>query len=394
MEFTKSNLKNLHKLNHESQTKLPSTLICFSHLRWNFVYQRPQHLLTRYATLFNVFYVEEPIWDEQHEARLNFTLQDDNLWVITPHLKPYGTKELDDLILKNMLDKFLKGKDLNDIAFWYYTPMALAFSGHLQPGLVVYDCMDELSNFKNAPPELRQLEEELLQKADIVFTGGHSLYQAKKHLHQNIFPFPSSIDKKHFEQARTNKQQPGDQAILPAPRLGFYGVIDERFDIDLIREVAEQKPEWQIVLLGPVVKIDPATLPQLPNIHYLGGKSYNELPAYLSGWDIALIPFLLNDATRFISPTKTPEYLAAGIPVISTAISDVVSPYGENNYVEIATNAESFIQAGEKLLNAPKEEWLLSVDEFLTKQSWSLTFKHMLEAINNTIKKKFSNHKS
>lgn len=314
MDAIKSTLKTTNVLHNDSESKLPSTLICFSHLRWNFVYQRPQHLLTRYATLFNVYFVEEPMYDAPGEPYLNFTLQEESLWVITPHLKWGFSKDENDKVQKQLLDKMLKGRDVSEMIFWYYTPMALSFSRHYTAGLTIYDCMDELSNFKNAPAELKELENLLLEKADIVFTGGHSLYQAKKHSHKNIFPFPSSIDKKHFEQARTNKSQPADQENIPSPRLGFYGVIDERFDIDLIKGIAELRPDWHLVLLGPVVKIDPATLPKLPNIHFLGGKSYEQLPTYLSGWDVALIPFLLNDATRFISPTKTPEYLAAGIP--------------------------------------------------------------------------------
>ncbi|TDH28866.1 glycosyltransferase family 1 protein [Segetibacter sp. 3557_3] len=388
MEAIESNLKKQNLLNDDNDPRLPSTLICFSHLRWNFVYQRPQHLLTRYATLFNVYFVEEPYFDAKADPYLTFTVQEDSLWVVAPHLKPGNSNEENDKQLKKMLDKFLDGKDLSDMIFWYYTPMALSFSRQYTPALTIYDCMDELSMFKNAPKQLRELEDLLLSRADIVFTGGHSLYQAKKHLHDNIFPFPSSIDKKHFEQARTNKEQPTDQESIGGPRLGFYGVIDERFDIDLIKGIAELRPEWQLVLLGPVVKIDPSTLPKLPNIHFLGGKTYDQLPSYLSGWDIALIPFMLNDATRFISPTKTPEYLAAGIPVISTPIKDVVNPYGEQNYVEIAADAQGFVDAAERQLSADREEWLTRVDEFLTQQSWSLTFENMMQELTRTLQTK------
>ena len=245
--------------------------------------------------------------------------------------------------------------------------------------------MDELSNFKFAPPELSAHEADLFNRADIVFTGGHSLYEAKKNKHKNIFPFPSSIDKGHFEQARKIESEPEDQQNIPHPRLGFYGVIDERFDIDLISEMADKKPDWHFVLLGPVVKIDPATLPNLPNIHFLGGKSYNQLPAYLSGWDVALIPFLLNESTRYISPTKTPEYLSAGVPVISTAIHDVVSPYGEEGLVKIASTHNEFIEAAEELLNMDVATFLPVADAFLSKQSWTLTFENMKERISQTL---------
>jgi UDP-galactopyranose mutase len=266
--------------------------------------------------------------------------------------------------------------------------MALKFSGHLTPAITLYDCMDELSNFKFAPPELKDLENELFQRADVVFTGGHCLYEHKRSRHHNIYPFPSSIDKKHFQQARQVKSEPEDQKNIPGPKLGFYGVIDERFDIDLVREMAEKRPDWHFILLGPVVKIDPATLPQLPNLHFLGGKSYDELPQYVSGWDVALIPFLLNEATQFISPTKTPEYLAAGAPVVSSAIRDVVKPYGESGIVKIASNADEFIEAAEEYMQMDKQTWLPAVDEFLADNSWSNTFTDMMKKINATI-----NHK-
>ena len=391
MEFIKSNLSNTNALTNEPSINIPTTLICFSHLRWDFVYQRPQHLLTRFATMFNVFFVEEPYFDAPGEPTLSFNLRDENLWVVTPHLA-HGTHIADAIkIQKKLLDKFLTKSNPSEYLFWYYTPMALSFSGHYDPAFVVYDCMDELSNFKFAPPELAVFEKELFSKADIVFTGGHSLFEAKKNHHNNIFPFPSSIDKKHFEQARTHEDEPYDQINIPYPRLGFYGVIDERFDIELIENMALQRPDWNFVLLGPIVKIDPASLPKLNNIYFLGGKSYNELPAYLSTWNIALIPFLLNDATRYISPTKTPEYLAAGVPVISTPIRDVVYPYGEEGFVKIANDAAGFINAAEELMKMDKETWIPEVDEYLSAQSWSLTFTDMMKKINSTLIQKSIN---
>jgi glycosyltransferase involved in cell wall biosynthesis len=230
------------------------------------------------------------------------------------------------------------------------------------------------------------LERRLLAKADLVFTGGHSLYESKKQQHSNIHPFPSSIDKQHFAQSRNVKTQPADQKDIVGPKLGFYGVIDERFDIELIGNMASLRPEWQFILIGPVVKIDEATLPRNKNIHYLGQKSYQELPAYLSGWDIALIPFQLNESTRFISPTKTPEYLAAGIPVISTPIRDVVKPYGIKKLVHIASNCDEFIEAIEtEFEKTNSAEWLIEVDDFLKDISWDNTFESMVKNMHITL---------
>lgn len=362
-----------------------SDLICFSHLRWNFVYQRPQHLLSRFANHTRVFFFEEPIYhDAPDKLHINETLK--NVYVVVPHLQHGGTIENSILKQRNMLNDLISVMEINTYFTWYYTPMALPFTDHLEPAMIVYDCMDELSAFKFAPPALKENEKILLSKSDVVFTGGYSIYEAKKETHPNIYPFPSSIDKEHFATARTLKSEPADQAQIPHPRFGFYGVIDERFDIDMIAEAAQARPEWQFVLIGPVVKIDPETLPRLNNIHYLGGKNYNELPQYLSGWDVAIIPFAMNESTRFISPTKTPEYLAAGKPVISTPIKDVVSPYGDNKLVHIAANAKQFIKCGEAILKTKNAKaWLNKVDAFLAGNSWDRTWSQMAKHIETTM---------
>ncbi|HSU49875.1 MAG TPA: UDP-galactopyranose mutase [Segetibacter sp.] len=385
MEVTNGIFKTNNGYQLDGASNNPSTLICFSHLRWNFVYQRPQHLLSRFATIYTVYFVEEPFHDAQGEPTLSFTPKSDNLWIVTPHLPARISQEETERLQKNLLDKFLKSKNLDDLIFWYYTPMALAFSGHIKPALTIYDCMDELSHFKNAPARLTDFENDLFKKADIVFTGGQCLYEYKKDKHKNIYAFPSSIDKKHFEQARTVKEEPVDQKNIKGPKLGFYGVIDERFDIELIKNMAELRPEWNFVLLGPVVKINPNSLPHQPNVHLLGGKNYDELPKYVSGWDVALIPFAINESTRFISPTKTPEYLAAGVPVVSTPITDVINPYGDKGLVKIGSTAEEFIAAAEDYMMMNKENWMPEVDEFLADKSWSSTFMEMMKKINATL---------
>jgi glycosyltransferase involved in cell wall biosynthesis len=366
-------------------------LICFSHLRWDFVYQRPQHLISRFAKNYRVFFVEEPMFDTE-EDYLEVGERDKNLYVVIPHIKGGGSEEVLAKQIR-LLDEFFVEYKIDKYKFWYYTPMALAFSSHYSPDLIIYDCMDELSAFKFAPEELKNFENELFYKSDIVFTGGNTLYESKKHKHSNIHPFPSSIDKHHFEQARQVTSEPADQKNIPHPRLGFYGVVDERFDINLIKEMAEKKPDWHFVILGPVVKIDPASLPSLPNTHFLGSKNYKELPDYVGGWDIALIPFLINDSTKFISPTKTPEYLAAGKPVISTPINDVIHPYDDEKLVSIGTSADEFIAAAEKELERGHDKtWLAKVDHFLADNSWDQTWNSMAELIKKTLNNKNSNN--
>jgi UDP-galactopyranose mutase len=309
----------------------------------------------------------------------------ENLFVVTPYIKQGLSEEQVVARQKKFLNNLFSNMKINRFFSWYYTPMALPFTAHLTPELVIYDCMDELSAFKFAPPQLTILEKELFKKADIVFTGGNSIYEYKKGQHHNIYPFPSSIDKHHFGAARNNTADPEDQKHIPHPRFGFFGVVDERFDIQLIDSVARQRPEWQFVILGPIVKIDPAMLPRYENVHYLGGKKYEELPSYLAGWDVALVPFAMNESTRFISPTKTPEYLAAGKPVISTPIKDVVRPYGENKLVHIVNNPDEFIDAAEKeLAKKRKSSWLKKVDEFLAFNSWDRTWSQMVRSIEVT----------
>lgn len=268
---------------------------------------------------------------------------------------------------------------------WFYTPMALPIAGGINACARVYDCMDELSAFKGAPKELLQREAELLAKVDLVFTGGQALFEAKKHLHRNIHPFPSSVDRAHFARARQRAVDPVDQANIRGPRLGFFGVIDERMDTKLLEAVARSRPEWQLILLGPVCKIDDADLPRLPNIHYLGSKSYAELPAYIAGWDVALLPFAKNEATRFISPTKTPEYLAAGKPVVSTSIRDVVRPYSVLGLARIADTPTDFVAACEAAMSESNEKLLRRADPFLAKLSWDLTWGQMETLVEQAI---------
>jgi len=362
-------------------------LVCFSHLHWNFVYQRPQHLLSRFATQYRVFYVQEFEFNDLEDG---YTIMEskENVLIVIPHLNNGGHS--DHLSRqRTVINDLFKAKKILNYLLWYYTPLSLLYTDHLQPVSTVYDCMDELSAFKFANPQLGEAERLLFKKADLVFTGGNNLYDAKKHLHHNIHPFPSSIDKEHFSIARGKLEEMEDQANIPHPRLGFFGVIDERLDIELIEAAANLRPDWQFVIIGPVVKIDAATLPRNTNIHYLGSKTYQELPVYISGWDIALIPFALNESTRFISPTKTPEYLAAGKPVISSAIRDVVYPYGKQGLVHIIEDAAGLVEKAEfelsRVTTPVSTQWLAKVDEFLASNSWDITWFKMHELIKKEI---------
>jgi UDP-galactopyranose mutase len=366
-------------------TPPPTDLLCFSHLRWNFVFQRPQHLMSRWARERRVWFIEEPHGEASEQAYLEVRRSPENVNVVTPHL-PAGVEVRETLEL--MLADFLAEHAISDYVAWYYTPLALDFTNWLKPRAVVYDCMDELSAFKGASLRMKERERDLCARADLVFTGGQSLYEAKRFLHRSVHAFPSAVDVPHFARARSIATDPADQQGIPHPRLGFFGVIDERLDIDLIAGLAARRPDWHIVLVGPVVKIDPAALPQAPNIHYVGGKDYSELPDYLAGWDVAILPFARNDSTRFISPTKTPEYLAGGKPVISTSIRDVVRPYGEMKLAEIADTPEEFERAADYLLAMDPEPRRKQADEFLATISWDRTFASMRALVDEVVANK------
>lgn len=389
-----------HPDRHRSPVNLPADLdvLVLSHLRWDFVYQRPQHLLSRCAAARRVFFCEEPVVHDDREMtpRLEVSSRGAKLRVCVPHL-PRGLPHADaEAAQRDLIDRLIAEESIEHYAAWYYSPIPVGFTRHLRPLVTIYDCMDELSGFAGASPLLRERERELFARAHLVFTGGHSLWEAKREQHPSVYAFPSSIDAAHFGRARTSTRifesspsiadspEPSDQADIPRPRLGYFGVIDERMDLELLAGVADARPDWQIVMVGPVVKIDPAALPRRANIHYLGGKAYQDLPAYIAGWDVALMPFARNASTRFISPTKTPEYLAAGKPVVSTSIRDVVQPYGDNGLVAIADTVDDFVAAiaGQLALRGDERgAWLAEVDAFLAGNSWDLTWDRMQRLI-------------
>jgi len=331
-------------------------LIVFSHLRWSFVFQRPKHLLSRLAQHFDVYFVEEPVFADAEPALMSATHQG-GVEVLTPRTKEFASGFHDSQLnaMKPLIADFMASRGIQEPLVWLYTPMALPLVADLEPRAVIYDCMDDLASFKFAPPELVAREQALMELADVVLTGGPSLYEARLGKHPNLHCLPSAVDAAHF--APENLDGDDVEAVvagelhrgMPHPRLGFFGVIDERLDLGLVEALADQRPDWQIVMAGPVVKIDPATLPQRPNIRWIGMQRYETLPHLMSHWDVCLLPFALNEATRFISPTKTLEYLAAGKPVVSTPIRDVVSLYG--SVVRIGKDAGEFVAAVEEILD-------------------------------------------
>jgi UDP-galactopyranose mutase len=336
------------------------TLLAFCHLRWRFVFQRPQHLLTRLAAHFDVIVVEEPVRGEG-PARFATAHAAPGVEVLTPHTPAAAPGFCDEQLrlIAGPLQDFLAARGIAEPLVWLYTPMALPLLDLLEPAAIVYDCMDDLASFKFAPAELVERERALLELADLVLAGGPSLHESRRRLRPDVHCLPSAVDVEHFAPANLHE---GSAAALVAqtlhagltlPRIGFFGVIDERLDLGLVEAVADARPDWQLVMVGPVVKIDPASLPQRPNIRWIGMQDYETLPYLLAHWDVAILPFALNEATRFISPTKTLEYLAGGVPVVSTPIHDVAALYG--SVVRIAAGAAAFVDAIEATLNEPAE---------------------------------------
>jgi UDP-galactopyranose mutase len=366
----------------EKDVDMP-TLIVFSHLRWDFVFQRPQHLLSRLARRWNILFVEEPVLGQSDCAEILTPAP--RVRVLRPHttVQAPGFHDEQMQAVAALLSRQLRRDGIDDYVVWFYTPMAVPLLDGLEPRAIVYDCMDELSAFANAPAQLLLREATLLRVANVVFTGGPSLYESKRHLHPAVHCFPSSVDVAHFSLGRNALCAHPALAALPRPRLGFFGVIDERFDAPLVAELARQRPDWQICLVGPVVKIDPATLPRAENIHYFPQQAYEALPSFLAGWDVCLLPFARNQATRFISPTKTLEYLAADKPVVSTPIADVASLYGE--VVSIAGDAEAFIAACESALAAPAAARIERARRLLATTSWDVTAQHIADLLDVAI---------
>ncbi|MDB5643442.1 MAG: glycosyl transferase [Hyphomicrobiales bacterium] len=352
-----------------------SILLCFSHLRWGFVWQRPQHLLSRAARDYRVLFFEEAYIGPEIEAPFLYRAPpSEGVEVIVPHLPAGGDARENDAAVQRLLDACLGELEEAPAILWYYTPEAIAFTRHLDADVIVYDCMDELSAFRDAPPRLGELEQELLQRADLVTCGGRTLFEEKRRHHPGAHLFPSSIDAPHFNRARALSAQ---RSLHAQPVLGYFGVIDERLDLELVAALADLRPQWTIEMVGPVVKIPETALPLRPNIVWSGHVAYADLPERLARWDIGLMPFAMNEATRCISPTKTPEFLAAGVPVISTPVRDVVTPYGDAALVAIASDAEAFAEAAARLLRTPKGPWLATVDAFLATTSWDMTYENL-----------------
>lgn len=350
-------------------------MVVLCHLRWQFVYQRPQHIISRLSSTMKILFIEEPL--PQHTDKSgNLIVVNEMLHVLQPNVKNIES-------IAEILPEFIKNKTVP--VGWFYSASFSPLLEQLNFETIVYDCMDELSLFKGAPEQLINQEKYLMAHADVIFTGGKSLYESKKQFHDNVHCFPSSVDQPHFAQALNGILIPDDVVNLQSPIVGYYGVIDERIDLELLHQAAIKLPNVSFVMIGPLAKIEESDLPKEPNIHYLGMKSYDELPHYLKAFDIAMMPFALNDATKYISPTKTLEYMAAGKPIISTKIKDVVRDYSRS--VTLIETADEFCEAITFLFDKNDRQSLeLEYFKILKKTSWDATANKMKSIIKSFAK--------
>ena len=365
-------------------------IVVFSHLRWRFVWQRPQQFLSRFAEKHPVLFVEIAEFDGKagEPPRTELIPSGPGVTVLNLHLDPAleGTSAVTDAI-RGAVREGMAALDIENPLLWFYNPMDAGWAlGQFDERGIVYDCMDELSQFKGADPSLVKREAELIAAADVVFTGGYELWLKKSKQHPNTHFFGCAVEYDHFAQAQGDGPIPDDLAAIPGPRVGWFGVVDERVDYDLLREAAALRPDVSFVLVGPAVKVDPKDFPQAPNLYWLGGRDYKELPLYCRGYDVCMMCFALNEATEFINPTKALEYLATGKPVIGTPVRDVVRQYEDT--VKIARSPEEFVALIDDALAGGQAEM---VERGITKAkdaSWESTVGAMQRIIDEAIEQK------
>jgi glycosyltransferase involved in cell wall biosynthesis len=396
-----SNTKYSHPKKMPHNSSIPSRerkaqrghpLIVQSHLRWDFVWQRPQQLLSRLASAEPVLFIEEPVFvDDASADRLELTMPHRNVVRAVPLLRAEFRGDYDAAIEKvralAVHETSSRGRLdglFSNAVQWFYTPMpAPAMLGAFNEIGVVYDCMDELSQFRNAPPDLLRRERLLMSNADVVFTGGYKLFTAKSEHHSNVHFFGCGVDVRHFASARSDELSVPADADLPHPTAGYFGVIDERLDYELIRTLAESHPEISVIMVGPTAKVNPDELPAAPNIHWLGQRDYDELPRYVKAFDVCLMPFALNEATEYINPTKTLEYMAAGKPIVSTAVADVVRNFSP--IVSVANNHRDFIDQVIRDIAAPDLQRIEDGIAMASSSSWENIVTKMRQLITDAV---------
>lgn len=353
-------------------------IIVHSHLGWDWVWQRPQQFLSRFSKRHQILFVEGPVPSEEvaePTSELREVTEFPNITIMRSKMP--ASRWFDgawvDKERRRLVQELLAGPlglRFRDPVQWFYDPMAVtAFAGHMGERAIVFDCMDQLSQFKGAPKELIRRERELLTIADVVFAGGPKIGRDKIKYNANTHSYGCGVDVKHFGTARSkNTEIPADVANLPGPIFGFFGVVDERMDYDLVARLADAHPHGSVVIIGPMTKVDPATIPQRPNLHWLGGRDYSLLPAYVKAFDVCLMPFAINEATEYINPTKALEYMATGKPIVSTPIEDVVLQF--SGVVKISQSSEEFVALCTEAATNPDAAGIKRGRDLASRNSW------------------------
>jgi glycosyltransferase involved in cell wall biosynthesis len=373
--------------------RIDYSIIVHSHLKWDWVWQRPQQFLSRLSKKHRVLFIESPdAVDGLAASKVALREVDDYPNVVVLQMQmpasQLADREWADNERRRLLQSVLAGplgRSFQSVVQWFYDPMAVtAFAGQMNERAIVYDCMDQLSQFKFAPPELVRRERELLALADVVFAGGPKIWEEKRKYNSNCFSYGCGVDLAHFAQAREQDcVVPADVRDLPGPTFGYIGVVDERLDYDLIDKLAKANSTGSVVMVGPSTKVDPAMLPRRANIHWLGGRDYSLLPNYAKAFNVCLMPFALNEATEFINPTKALEYMATATPIVSTPIRDVVRQFSD--IVSVAASPTEFIAACARAAKQPDQSAIRGGVELARKNSWESIVRklqaHIEEAI-------------
>ena len=377
---------------NNTQDELNYSILVHSHLRWGWVWQRPQQFLSRLSLKHPILFVEEPSFADCKTVSTNIYTADKfpNVTVVEPTFPEAWKNDRSriDIERRGVVDEILSGplgETFSEPVQWFYDPMASSiFAGEMNEIANVYDCMDQLSQFRGAPTELVRREQLLLELADVVFAGGPKIHSSKREHNDNCHSYGCGVEVAHFGKARLEETAiPEDVAHLEGPILGFFGVVDERMDYELIARIADAHPEWQLVIIGPAIKVDPANFPQRANIHWMGGRDYQLLPRYVKAFDVCLMPFAINEATEFINPTKALEYMATGSPIVSTAIEDVILQFSD--VVQIADTHEEFIAFCETAVLSPNEKSIRLGIELAKLNSWNAIVERLEQHISDVL---------
>jgi len=376
-------------------------IIVHCHLCWDWVWQRPQQFISRLSQRHRILFVETvaPAPDLARPLARYRTAQNfPNVTILTLQFPSWrwGDGKYVDSERRRIVQEFIAGpvaEQFKDPVQWFYDPMAApAFAGQMNEVLTVYDCMDELSKFRCAPPQIVEREAELLKRADVVFTGGRKLFEAKSEHNDNCHFYGCGVDCEHFGKALAQETTvPEDLAAITSPVaertkpiLGYFGVVDERMDYELICRLADANRDWSVVMIGPTMKVDEATLPKRPNLHWLGQRSYQQLPAYCKGFDVCLMPFALNESTEFINPTKALEYMASGRMIVSTAVPDVVRNFG--TVIKIAKEHDQFIRLCREAVERPEPDAIKRGSQMACENTWERIVSRMEEHVEEAFK--------